>query len=157
MVAGSRGPAVFLVVHGWEILKFDCFGFPAGHYHVATPYPFGIRKGLQGRVLFPERTAEEQVERTISSCSRTRSTTCKPTRGGRYATPALDEVRLAEVCAVVKSKMLVDAKHRWEQDTFGKRDNYAAAVIAGSSSRTNRAAASIAAGNCVRATGFANR
>ena len=52
---GSRecGPAVFLVVHGWEILKFDCFGFPAGHYHVATPYPFGIARVCRGASCFP--------------------------------------------------------------------------------------------------------
>ena len=44
---GTRefGPAAFLVVHGSEIIKFDCYGSPAGHYHVATPYPHGIAKG----------------------------------------------------------------------------------------------------------------
>src|SRR5947209_11385119 len=38
---GNRyfGPAACLVVHGFEILRFDCVGHPLGHYHAMKPYP----------------------------------------------------------------------------------------------------------------------
>lgn len=88
---GARyfGPAACLVVHGSEIVRFDCLEHAFGHYHVATPYPHGIRKGLVGEIRLPEKTVEEQVERTIFELQQTRTTTCKHTRDEKYATRAL--------------------------------------------------------------------
>jgi hypothetical protein len=64
------GPAACLVVHGFDIMRFDCLDYPLGHYHTAKPYPYGIRRGLAGEIWLPEKTIEEQVERAIFELSR---------------------------------------------------------------------------------------
>jgi hypothetical protein len=53
------GPAACLVVHGSDIMRFDCLGQPLGHYHVATAYPHGVRKGLVGEIWLPEKTGTD--------------------------------------------------------------------------------------------------
>jgi hypothetical protein len=115
---GSRecGPAVFLVVHGSEILKFDCFGYPAGHYHVATPYPYGIWKGLALRILLPEKTREEQVERAIFElrCNAHYYLQTHPRRKVRNT--HLDEKLFVTACAEARSTMLDNAKRLVSQD-----------------------------------------
>jgi hypothetical protein len=54
-------------------MRFDCLEHPFGHYHVATPYPHGIRKGLVGEIRLPEKTVEEQIERAIFELQRNSS------------------------------------------------------------------------------------
>lgn len=54
----GKGPAVVLKAFDKEILKFDCFGEMDGHYHIAPDY--------NSRIYFTEKTALEQIERTVS-------------------------------------------------------------------------------------------
>lgn len=52
----GKGPAAILKAHGKEIMKFDCFGFNKGHYHVTPHYGF--------RIYFTEHTSSEQIKRS---------------------------------------------------------------------------------------------
>ena len=54
------GPALCLYIHGIEFLKFDCFGYEKGHYHIFN----GITN--KGRIYFEEETVEEQIQKTYS-------------------------------------------------------------------------------------------
>jgi hypothetical protein len=109
---GTRyfGPAAGLVVHGSEIIRFDCVGHPLGHYHAARAYPYGIRKGLAGELWLPEKTMEDQVERAMFEVQRNWSyyLTSHPRRKVRNT--RFDQDRLAALCAKMKSKMLDDVR-----------------------------------------------
>lgn len=109
---GTRyfGPAAGLVVHGSEIIRFDCVGHPLGHYHAARAYPYGIRKGLAGELWLPEKTIEDQVERAMFEMQRNWSyyLTSHPRRKVRNT--RFDQDRLAARCAQMKSKMLDDVR-----------------------------------------------
>jgi hypothetical protein len=107
---GTRdlGPAVFLVVHGSEILKFDCYGPPVGHYHVATPYPYGIGKGLAGRIWLPERSVDEQIDRAMFELCRNANYYLRTHPRRKVRSTVLDEGRLAAVCVEIRAKMLDD-------------------------------------------------
>jgi hypothetical protein len=109
---GTRyfGPVACLVVHGSDILRFDCIGHPFGHYHVAAPYPHGIRKGLVGEIWLPERTIQEQVERAIFELQRNSAHYMQAHPRRKVRNTRFDEERLAAVCAEMKSRMLDDVK-----------------------------------------------
>lgn len=104
------GPAANLVVHGSDILRFDCLGSPLGHYHVAAPYPYGIRKGLVGEIWFAEKTMEEQIDRTIFELQRNAGHYLRIHPRRKVRNTCLDRERLAAVCAAMKAKMLEDAR-----------------------------------------------
>jgi hypothetical protein len=106
------GPAACLVVHGFDIMRFDCLDYPLGHYHTAKPYPYGIRRGLAGEIWLPEKTIEEQVERAIFELSRNSNHYLQSHSKRKVRNTHLNEQRLAEVCAEMKSKMLEDVKQR---------------------------------------------
>jgi hypothetical protein len=58
---GACGPVVSVYSHGLEVLRFDCFG-TGGHFHIT---PFALWDRAETRALFRERTAEEQIDRTM--------------------------------------------------------------------------------------------
>lgn len=58
----GRGPAVFLQVNGYEVVRFDCFGASDGHYHVRT---MEWRRRAVQRLEMPEKTREDQIERAL--------------------------------------------------------------------------------------------
>jgi hypothetical protein len=58
----GRGPALSVFVCGDEFARFDCFGPDRGHFHLALFTPASVR---QYRLEFAERTAAEQIGRTI--------------------------------------------------------------------------------------------
>jgi hypothetical protein len=122
---GNRecGPAIFLVVHGSEIMKFDCYGYPSGHYHVATPYPHGIRKGLTGRILLPEKTREEQVDRAIFELQRNGQYYLQTHPRRKVRSTRLDGRRMAAICAEMRARLREDVKRL----TNKERDHAAAA------------------------------
>lgn len=112
---GPVGPVVFLVVHGSEIMKFDCYG-PEGHYHVVAPHPHGVRKALHGRLHFSETTAEEQVERAIFELRHNAAHYLATHPRRKVRRTNLDEQRLAAVCSEMRSNMLGDLKRFSECD-----------------------------------------
>lgn len=59
---GGSGPCVSLYCHGWEVLRFDCFGEEQGHFHITPFTPWSLRSR---RVEFRERTMEDQIERAL--------------------------------------------------------------------------------------------
>lgn len=56
------GPAVILNVCAREVLRFDCFGHPGGHYHAQV---MGWRRRGASRLQLPETTRESQIERAL--------------------------------------------------------------------------------------------
>jgi hypothetical protein len=55
----GSGSSIGLYVYNTEFLKFDCFGKNKGHYHV-------FNKKTDDRIYFTEKTAKEQIEKTIN-------------------------------------------------------------------------------------------
>lgn len=104
------GSAACLVVHGSDILRFDCLGQPLGHYHAAAPYPHGIRKGLVGEIWLPEKTIEEQIDRAIFELQRNSGFYLQKHPRRKVRNTRFDEQRLVAVCAEMKTKMLEDVK-----------------------------------------------
>ena len=61
----GTGPALYLVVHGVEVLRCDCFGAPGGHYHINPRSGTGLFRGNQDRLYFPEPERAGQVARAV--------------------------------------------------------------------------------------------
>lgn len=59
-VAAGKGAAIALYALGCEIIRFDCFGSPGGHFHV---YRGDFRDKTGPRFLFPEQSVDEQFQR----------------------------------------------------------------------------------------------
>lgn len=108
------GPAAFLVVHGSEIAKFDCYG-PEGHYHLAAPYPYGPRKALQGDFHFMEKTAEKQVERAIFELQHNSAQYLGTHARRKVRKTRLDSQLLAAVCSEMRTNMLSDLRRLSQQ------------------------------------------
>jgi hypothetical protein len=104
------GPVACLVVHGSDIMRFDCVGPPFGHFHAAAAYPHGILRGLAGEIWLPEKTIEEQIERAIFELQRNSNHYVGTHPRRKVRATRLDEERLAAVCAEMRSKMLEDLK-----------------------------------------------
>jgi hypothetical protein len=104
------GAAACLVVHEFDIMRFDCVGYPIGHYHFAARYPYGIRKGLTGEIWLPEKTIEEQIDRAIFELQRNSGFYLQKHPKRKVRNTRLNEERLAAVCAEMKSKMLKDVE-----------------------------------------------
>lgn len=113
------GPAAFLVVHGCEILKFDCYAYPMGHYHIEAPYPYGIRKGLQGNIWLPEKTVEVQIERAAFEVQRNSQHFVQSHPRRKVRRTRFDEQRLATACAEMKAKMLADVRQFSARELHG--------------------------------------
>jgi len=106
------GPVACLVVHGSDIVRFDCVENARGHYHVASRYPFGPRKALVGEIYLPEKTLEEQVDRAIFELRRNSGHFLRMHPRRKVRNTRLDKERLAAVCAQVRSKMLEDIEQQ---------------------------------------------
>jgi len=61
----GRGPAVSLVVHGREVMKFDCFGGERGHFHIYYGPLAYLKDPSRQRLYFYEKSIDEQIERSI--------------------------------------------------------------------------------------------
>ena len=110
------GPAVCLVVHDFDVMRFDCLDFPMGHYHTAKPYPYGISRGLAGNIWLPEKSIEAQVDRAIFELLRNADHYVLSHAKRKVRNTRLDEARMTEVCAEVKAKMLEDTRQRRARD-----------------------------------------
>ena len=58
----GRGPAIILNIQGYEIMRFDCFGSPGGHYHIKVTE---WHRSSEHRLQMPEPTPEAQIERAL--------------------------------------------------------------------------------------------
>ena len=63
----GKGPAIILNVHGYEALRFDCYGGNAGHFHVQVVEWGRIRANC---LFLPRSSREEQVSRAVFEISR---------------------------------------------------------------------------------------
>lgn len=59
MLTHGKGPALVFKLKEQELLKFDCFGQGKGHFHICANHSF------EKRIMFMEKTAKEQVEKTM--------------------------------------------------------------------------------------------
>ena len=102
------GPAAIIVIHGSEILKFDCYGDLNAHYHIATPYPRGIRNGFHGRLWWQEKTVKEQLDRTVFELIYNLKSYLATHPRRKVRNTIIDSERLASVCHQLKMRMLQD-------------------------------------------------
>jgi hypothetical protein len=59
---GGTGVCMSLFCHGYEVLRFDCFGRELGHYHLSPLTLWTVRRRVLG---FYEDTIEGQVEEAL--------------------------------------------------------------------------------------------
>jgi hypothetical protein len=59
---GGTGVCMSLFCHGYEVLRFDCFGKDSGHYHLSPLTLWPVRRRVLG---FYEDTVEGQVEEAL--------------------------------------------------------------------------------------------
>jgi hypothetical protein len=62
---GGTGVCIALFCHGYEILRFDCFGDDLGHFHITPLTPWSIWGGDERRLRFRERSVHDQIERCL--------------------------------------------------------------------------------------------
>jgi hypothetical protein len=62
---GGTGVCLSVFCHGFEVLRFDCFGGDRGHFHITTFTPWAIFGCDERRLRFPEGSTAEQVERAL--------------------------------------------------------------------------------------------
>jgi hypothetical protein len=62
---GGTGVCFAVFCHGYEVLRFDCFGGDLGHFHIAPFTPWAIFGNEERRLQFREQTIEQQVERAL--------------------------------------------------------------------------------------------
>lgn len=61
-VSTGSGPSSSVYVLGHELIKFDCFGEPDGHYHIALPSRAG---STCNKLRFDVVTVEQQIDRAV--------------------------------------------------------------------------------------------
>lgn len=98
----GHGPAASLFVLGDEVLRFDCFGAGRGHYHAELVQP----ERATGRIYFPERSVEEQIERSLFELTRNLAYYLQrnPRRDVRRF--CVDPAALEQACAEARRRML---------------------------------------------------
>jgi hypothetical protein len=106
------GPAACLVVHGSDIVRFDCLEPDRGHYHLASRYPYGARRALMGEIWLPEKTLEQQVDRAIFELQHNSAHFIEMHPRRKVRNTQLDKERLTAVCAQARSKMIEDIAQR---------------------------------------------
>lgn len=68
VVAGiGSGPAFSIFVGEWELLRIDCFGPGAGHFHVAVPRDWAAR---EDRIWMIETDRTAQIDRALFEMTR---------------------------------------------------------------------------------------
>lgn len=102
------GPSACLVVHGSDVVRFDCLAPSQGHYHLASRYPYGSSRALIGEIWLPEKTLEEQVDRTLFELQQNSAHFLRMHPRRKVRNTRLDKERLAAVCAQMRLKMLED-------------------------------------------------
>ncbi|MCC5638885.1 hypothetical protein LC593_24255 [Nostoc sp. CHAB 5844] len=107
----GKGPALALIVSGDEILRFDCFGEDQGHYHVFCGYEYPDRD----RFYFPEKTVEEQINRTIFELDRNLCRYLQLHRSSQIRHLKIDAITLKNVCEQARHQML---KYLWTVPQF---------------------------------------
>lgn len=60
-LAHGLGPCISAYIYQHEIVRFDCFGSPLGHFHVHMQYGYVE----EGRIEFPEQDIDGQLVRAL--------------------------------------------------------------------------------------------
>lgn len=102
VLAIGRGPSVVLEVHGREVLRFDCFGPRAGHYHVASA---DDGRSWRRRVYLGEPSREAQVDRACHELATGAAGFLERGRASGVRAPRLDPTALARAAAEAASTM----------------------------------------------------
>jgi hypothetical protein len=103
-VAMGSGPGLSLVIRDEEVLRFDCLGAGGGHFHIEPER--GISGSSQYRLRFPERTIEEQVERTIFELRTNLDTYLRHNRNPSVRRATLNPGALNQAIDKARSEML---------------------------------------------------
>ncbi len=101
----GRGPGASLYVYDEEVLRLDCFGEGAGHYHANLNTRGWQGTGDENRLFFREQTVPEQIERAAFELIRNAGYYLKRNHDLRVRHVTLNPQRLAEVADQMKAKM----------------------------------------------------
>ncbi|MDP3919261.1 MAG: hypothetical protein Q8R76_00420 [Candidatus Omnitrophota bacterium] len=105
-LAAGVGPGASLYVHDREILRFDCFGKGAGHYHSNISQNRRMTFGRDRRMFFSEPTVEEQIMRAAAELTENVHTHLRANRSRRIREYKLDPELLHKAVDKMKVKML---------------------------------------------------
>ena len=112
-VPGEEGPVAVLVVHGREVLKFDCYGPGFGHFHFSKSRPRGRLHGLHGRFFFREASVAEQIERSRFELETNLGLYLSCDASARVRRTRIDPDRLAEGSRWMGARMrALEERHR---------------------------------------------
>ena len=101
----GRGPGASLYVHENEVLRFDCFGEGTGHYHMNVNQTAHFRGRGVDRMVFRERTVQEQIERSYFELTVNSRYFLKRNRSRRIRRFELDSEKLRAAAEQMKAKM----------------------------------------------------
>ncbi len=111
----EEGPVAILVVHGREVLKFDCYGKGKGHLHFSKKHPHNGLHGLSGRFLFHEETVEAQIERGVFELTANLKEYLESNSWSKVRRTVIDVNRMEEASNWMRSRMLALEKTRAER------------------------------------------
>jgi len=106
VVKMGGGPCASLIVFDEEILRFDCFGFEAGHFHTNLRQPTLLGRQSQNRLFFFEQTVEEQVERAAFEIGTNANYYLQRNRSPKIRRVVLRTERLQAAAELMRAKML---------------------------------------------------
>jgi len=93
----GSGPAIILQTDKIELMKFDCFGGSAGHYHVAPWYG--------ARIAFLETTIDQQIDRSIREIKQNAATYLNAHLRPEISSIVIDEPALVVALADAASRL----------------------------------------------------
>lgn len=101
----GRGPGASLYAYDEEVLRLDCFGEGAGHYHVNLSSSGWHGTSDENRIFFREQTVPEQIERAAFELTRNAGYYLKRNHDPRVRHVTLNPQRLTAVADQMKVKM----------------------------------------------------
>lgn len=99
----GTGPVMDVMAVGVKILRFDCFGKDAGHYHTELGNAFACK---HHRIYFREESVEEQIDRSLFEVRTNLSYFLERHHNRRVRRLIIDSIKLDNTLSLVREKMM---------------------------------------------------
>src|SRR4029453_14555091 len=103
VLSTGKGPVISLYAFRFQILRFDCFGAPDGHFHLFLGWPSPTN---EERIWLPEPNATAQVERTMFELTRNVIYYLQRHNDERVRRLHLEPATWSTACTQVRDRML---------------------------------------------------
>lgn len=100
---GGTGPCLSVYCYGFEVLRFDCFGSGAGHFHITAFMPWVSRAG---RFWFSEQAVEAQIERALFELTHNIETYLRLNPRRRVRRMRVDPAAMTTACQEVRAALM---------------------------------------------------